>query len=121
MSEVGSRKLLENDRVCVWEFTLRPGETSAVHRHTRDYVLHVLQGAPVEVFDKELNSLGVGEVKTGDTIFYRRSMLTCADQVWNNLEITYPASQKRAYDALVAHVAGSLRGGRPEGMQCPSP
>ena len=71
MSEVGSRKLLENDRVCVWEFTLRPGETSAVHRHTRDYVLHVLQGAPVEVFDKELNSLGVGEVKTGDTIFYR--------------------------------------------------
>ncbi|MGA2794897.1 MAG: hypothetical protein ABSE69_15475 [Roseiarcus sp.] len=57
----------------------------------------------------------------GDTIFYRSAILTCADKVWNNLEIIYPASQKRAYDALVAHVAGSLRGGRPEGMQCPSP
>jgi hypothetical protein len=58
---------------------------------------------------------------TGDTIFYRSAILTCGDKVWNNLEITYPVSQKRAYDALVAHVAGSLRGGRPEGMQCPSP
>jgi hypothetical protein len=71
MSEVGSRKLFENDRVCVWELALSPGETSAVHRHTRDYVLYVLQGAPVEVFDKDLNSLGRGEVKTGDTVFYR--------------------------------------------------
>ena len=42
-----------------------------MHSHARDYVLYVLQGAPVEVFDKELNSLGVGEVKAGDTIFYR--------------------------------------------------
>jgi len=71
MSEVGSRKLFENDRVCVWELTLSPGETTAVHRHTRDYVLHVLQGAPAEVFDKDLKSLGTGEVKTGDTVFFR--------------------------------------------------
>jgi hypothetical protein len=58
---------------------------------------------------------------SGDMIFYRRAILTCEDRVWNNFEITYPASQKRAYDALVAHVAGSLRGGQPEGMQCRSP
>jgi beta-alanine degradation protein BauB len=71
MSEVGSRKLFENDRVCVWEFILKSGETSPVHSHARDYVLHVLQGASVEMFDKDLKSLGIGTVRTGDTIYYR--------------------------------------------------
>ena len=50
--------------------------------------------------------------------FYRRTILTCSDQVWNNVEFTYPAGQKQAFDALVAHVAQSLRGGEPAGMRC---
>ena len=55
----------------------------------------------------------------GSTVFYRRSLLTCGDQVWNTVEIAYPASEKRRYDGLVANVAASLRGGRPAGMNCP--
>jgi serine/threonine-protein kinase len=54
----------------------------------------------------------------GDKIFYRRTILTCSDQVWNNIEITYPASEKSAYDPLVTHIANSLRGGEPAGMRC---
>jgi serine/threonine-protein kinase len=47
----------------------------------------------------------------GDKIFYRKSMLSCHDTIWNDLSIEYPASEKAKYDALVAHVASSLRPG----------
>ena len=56
----------------------------------------------------------------GDKIFYRRTILTCSGQVRNNVEITYPANEKSAFDPLVAHVAASLRGGEPAGMRCAS-
>lgn len=51
----------------------------------------------------------------GDRIFYAKSILSCGDQVWNDLWIEYPAADKAKYDALVAHVAASLRSG--EGYQ----
>ena len=45
----------------------------------------------------------------GAKIFYRKSMLVCRNQIWNDVDLEYPAAQKVAYDALVNHVAGSLR------------
>jgi len=48
----------------------------------------------------------------GDEIFYERHILSCGDQIWNNLRIAYPAREKAAYDALVTHVSRSLRPGR---------
>jgi len=42
-------------------------------------------------------------------IFYRRTMLSCKDQVVNHLVIEYPAAQKQAFDALVTHVTASMR------------
>jgi hypothetical protein len=45
----------------------------------------------------------------GATIFYRKTILSCRDQVLNHLVIEYPAAQKQAFDALVSHVAGSMR------------
>ncbi len=48
----------------------------------------------------------------GDTIFYSKHILSCRDQIWNNLHIEYPAAEKAAYDALVTHVSHSLRPGR---------
>ncbi len=47
----------------------------------------------------------------GNRIFYRKSLLSCRDQIWNNVSIEYPAARKAAFDALVTHVAGSLRFG----------
>ena len=35
---VGTAVLFENDRLRVWDLVLQPGEASAVHRHTADYV-----------------------------------------------------------------------------------
>lgn len=45
-------------------------------------------------------------------IFYRKSILACGDRIWHDVAIEYPAAEKSAYDAMVRHVAGSLRQGR---------
>jgi hypothetical protein len=54
----------------------------------------------------------------GDKIFYRKSLLSCDDQVWNNLHIEYPAEDKAKYDKLVAHMAASLRPGVGYNITC---
>jgi len=48
----------------------------------------------------------------GERIFYRKSILSCRDNVWNNVSIEYPAARKAEFDALVTRVAHSLRPGR---------
>ena len=49
MAEVGSKLIFENERVKVWEFTLAPGETIAVHRHDHDYFFYPIEGGTLEV------------------------------------------------------------------------
>lgn len=45
-------------------------------------------------------------------IFYRRAILSCRGQIWNGVAIEYPTARKQDFDALVTHVATSLRGGQ---------
>src|SRR5262249_696121 len=47
-------------------------------------------------------------VVDGDRIFYLKSILGCGGQVWITAHLEYPAAQKRAYDAIVTHVANAL-------------
>jgi beta-alanine degradation protein BauB len=42
--DVGTKLLLEHDRVKIWEMDLQPGEESAHHHHDLDYVLVILEG-----------------------------------------------------------------------------
>ena len=35
---IGTELLFEDDRILVWSMTLDPGESSPVHRHTRDWL-----------------------------------------------------------------------------------
>jgi predicted metal-dependent enzyme (double-stranded beta helix superfamily) len=44
LGDIATRVLVENDRVKIWEMDLAPGEESAVHEHTMDYILVVLEG-----------------------------------------------------------------------------
>jgi hypothetical protein len=78
------------------EFALRlaplDGEAVRYQRRGRDWVV-------------------VSGVK-GDRIFYRKSLLSCGDTIWNSVSLEYPASEKRKYDPLVARVAASLRAGK---------
>lgn len=47
----------------------------------------------------------------GAVIFYRKAVLSCGDEIVNRVSIEYPLARKEAFDELVSHVAGSLRGG----------
>ncbi|HVN86785.1 MAG TPA: cupin [Candidatus Binatia bacterium] len=44
LGNVGTKLLLENDRVRVWEMDLAPGAKSDVHRHELDYILVQIEG-----------------------------------------------------------------------------
>jgi hypothetical protein len=47
----------------------------------------------------------------GQTVFYRKVVLSCKDQVMNRVSIEYPVARKQQFDALVTHAAASLQGG----------
>jgi beta-alanine degradation protein BauB len=57
LGNVGTKLLLENDRVAVWELRLAPGEKERVHEHTRDYVMVQISGDRVAA-DFEPDSAG---------------------------------------------------------------
>jgi beta-alanine degradation protein BauB len=49
LGDVGTRLLLEDERVRVWEVRLPPGEEGAVHRHTLDHLLVQVAGDRIAV------------------------------------------------------------------------
>lgn len=44
LGDIATHLLMENDRVKIWEMDLAPGEESAIHEHTMDYILVVIEG-----------------------------------------------------------------------------
>ncbi len=44
LGNVGTKLLLDNDRVRVWELDLAPGAESDVHRHDLDYLIVQIEG-----------------------------------------------------------------------------
>jgi serine/threonine-protein kinase len=69
------------------------------------------EGEKITYRHREPRALVVSGTR-GNTIFYRKRILSCGDQIWNSVDLEYPAAEKTAYDAIVTHVAGSLRPGR---------
>ncbi len=71
MAGVGTRKRFENERVVVWDLDLEPGETVGRHTHERDYVVRILTGSTIEVFDGEGRSLGTVRLEAGGAVSFR--------------------------------------------------
>jgi hypothetical protein len=57
LGDVGTRLVWENERVRIWEMVLEPGERSAVHEHSLDYLLVPLAGDRIGV-EVEADSAG---------------------------------------------------------------
>ena len=57
----------------------------------------------------------------GDLIFYEKSILSCRDQIWSGIRLEYPVVRKQSFDAIVTHVARSLRGPGREDLPWASP
>ena len=70
MADIATKKILENDKIVVWEMTLEPGEATGVHIHTRSYMLYVIEGSKVDTLDTDGTSLGAVEAEAGHTVYF---------------------------------------------------
>jgi hypothetical protein len=68
---VGTRLLLENDRVKIWEMVLEPGASSELHRHDLDYVLCILEGTSVDA-DPPAGATVHASVRPGQVFYVKR-------------------------------------------------
>ena len=71
MTDVGTKKVLENDALSVWEFFLEPGEQTPNHRHERDFVLYVIDGTTLQINDVDGNEVSTVDVPTGSALAFR--------------------------------------------------
>lgn len=71
LANVGTRLLLENDRVRIWEMSLAPGESSDLHHHATDYVLCILEGTSIDADSPDGTTLR-GRVKPGAVFYVKR-------------------------------------------------
>jgi hypothetical protein len=83
---VGTKVLMENDRVRVWEMRLEPGEDSDVHRHDLDYILVQIDGdriagVPEPDSKGEYNEYIEAEVVPGNFVYIGRGGVEIARNV----------------------------------------
>jgi len=83
---VGTKVIFENDRVRVWEMDLAPGEESAVHKHTLDYILVQLDGdriAGVPEPDTKgyYNEYVEGDVEPGQVFYIEKGGIETARNI----------------------------------------
>lgn len=71
MAGVGTRKLLENENISVWELVLEPGQETGLHTHEHDYVFHVIEPSTLEATDVDGKLIGHLEAEPGHTVFLR--------------------------------------------------
>jgi len=71
MSDVGTRKVFENEDVILWEFFLEPGDKTQVHAHTRDYVFYVTAGSTLKVYDSDGVEIGEFPLSTGAVMAFK--------------------------------------------------
>jgi len=68
--EVENRKLLETDKVIVSEIVLEVGQSTGVHRHELDYVVHVIEGSTLRATDGNGNEATDVPLRAGDTFHF---------------------------------------------------
>ena len=70
MSEVGTQKVYEDERVIVWHLDLAPGEQGAKHTHYLDYLIKVVSGSMLEVRGPEDELLDTVELSAGGAVSF---------------------------------------------------
>jgi predicted metal-dependent enzyme (double-stranded beta helix superfamily) len=86
MGDIATRLLVENDRVKIWEMDLSPGEESAIHEHTMDYILVVIDGdriagVPEPDSAGPYNEYLEADVKPGDYFFIEKGGIETARNI----------------------------------------
>ena len=68
LGNVGTRLLLENERVRIWEMDLGPGARSDTHRHDMDYVLVQIDGDRIAAMPEPDSGGAYTEYIEGDVV-----------------------------------------------------
>jgi hypothetical protein len=70
MKPVGTTILLENDKMIVWDLTLEVGESTGVHRHEHDYMIHITEGSTLLATDGNGENATEVTVESGQTLYF---------------------------------------------------
>jgi hypothetical protein len=86
LGDIATRVVHEDDAVRIWEMRLEPGERSAPHRHSHDYVIVDVAGdriavEPVEGSEGEFNQYLEADVRRGQAVFLRKGGVEVAYNV----------------------------------------
>ena len=68
--DLGTRVLLENDRVRIWEHRIPPGGTGPMHVHRRAYFSVVVQGSDGDTVDPDGAVVRHFAVSPGEVVWY---------------------------------------------------
>lgn len=71
MADVATTKLLENDKVIVWDLLLEPGESTGAHTHEHDYVVYVIEGSTLLATDGNGENPTQVPLKADDTFYFK--------------------------------------------------
>jgi beta-alanine degradation protein BauB len=93
---VGTKVLMENDRVRIWEMRLAPGQDSDVHRHDLDCVLVQIDGdriagVPEPDSKGEYNEYIEADVVPGNFVYVGRG----------GIEVARNPGNKQYYEILI--------------------
>jgi hypothetical protein len=72
---LGTRILVENDRVRIWEHRVSPGDTGPMHLHRRPYFSVVVQGSSGDTLDPAGNVLEHFTLTPGSVLWYGKEHL----------------------------------------------
>jgi hypothetical protein len=67
---LGTRILVENDRVRIWEHRVPPGDTGPMHLHRRPYFSVVVQGSNGDTLDPDGNVLEHFALTPGSVLWF---------------------------------------------------
>ena len=71
MTDVGTNKVFENDKIILWEFFLEPGEETPCHTHDKSFISYVIDGSTILVKDANGSQVDQVDVPDGDVLEFQ--------------------------------------------------
>jgi len=72
---LGTKMLLENDRVRIWEHRVEPNGTGPMHLHRRPYFSVFIHGGTGDTLDPDGNVLEHFEISSGTVLWFGEDQL----------------------------------------------
>src|SRR5262249_4981771 len=126
LGDIGSRLLFEDDEIRIWELRLAPGEVSAPHRHTCDYVIVDVSGDKIAAkavpgYPMEYGDYIEAPVEQGRTTFLKQGRLEWAvnvvERAYRDVLLEFTAPARRFWRSSPATCCATHRGTRHTGWR----